>query len=147
MATQVGLANSLSVTGSFALPFGLYYTYLQSLVIRQRMHAKSAISPTSGGNPEHDPLLASVRAQGNFLENVPLCLILSGLVESNGGDKRILTWALSALFVARVAHAQFGITSKNYMGKGRAFGFSVTAAVLNGLAGYSAWLVKGYWGY
>jgi uncharacterized membrane protein YecN with MAPEG domain len=116
-------------------------------VIQQRIAAKAPIQQTSSNNPETDPLLASVRAQGNFVENVPLALVFAGLIESNGGNKKWLAGALSVLFAARVAHASFGITGKNYSGRGRPVGFVSTAIVLNGLAVWSAWLVKAYWGY
>ncbi|KAF2167542.1 hypothetical protein M409DRAFT_54139 [Zasmidium cellare ATCC 36951] len=55
-------------------------------------------SPPSTSSPS-DPLLAAVRAQTNFVENVPLALILAGIVEVNGGSKRLLTWTLGGLLL------------------------------------------------
>lgn len=83
----------------------------------------------------------------NFAENVPLALGLASIVELNGGSRKALTAALSALFVFRVLHAEFGIMARNYMGPGRPAGHFGTQGVIAGLAGYAAWLVKGYWGF
>jgi len=81
----------------------------------------------------------------NFAENVPLALALAAIVELNGGSRKALTWALSALTVARILHAEAGLMIKDYMGWGRAPGYFGTQGVIAGLAGYAAYLVKGYW--
>ena len=55
-----------------------------------------------GGNEE---LTRRMRAQGNFIEYVPLALLLIALVELGGGSGG-LVWALGAgLVAARIAHA------------------------------------------
>lgn len=94
-----------------------------------------------------DYLFAATRSQMNFAENVPLALALAGIVELNGGSRRVLTSALSALFVFRVLHAEAGLMTKNSSGMGRPAGHFGTQAVVSVLAGYAAWLVKGYWGF
>lgn len=83
----------------------------------------------------------------NFAENVPLALLIAGIVELNGGSRRVLTTALSTLCVARVLHAEFGIMAKGYIGMGRRVGHVATQTVVVGLSGYVAYLVKGYWGF
>ncbi len=90
-------------------------------------------------------LLAASRAQANFAENVPLALALAVIVELNGGSRKALTWALSALVVSRLLHAEAGLMLKDSVGPGRPAGFVGTQGVLIGLAGYAAYLVKGYW--
>jgi uncharacterized membrane protein YecN with MAPEG domain len=52
-----------------------------------------------------DPLVtARMRAHANFVEYVPMALILMALIESSGGDSRIL-WLLGiALVIARLIH-------------------------------------------
>lgn len=74
--------------------------------------------------------------------------MIAGLVEANGGNKRVLTAALSVLCIARVLHADFGImnVNKNNMDRGRPAGFFGTVGVVLGMAGYGVWLVRGYWG-
>lgn len=96
---------------------------------------------------EPDPLLVASRCHSNFVENVPMALILAGVVELNGGNRKVLTAALSALLVLRIAHVELGMRGKDYLGPGRITGFFGTQGVLAGLAAYSAYLVKGYWGY
>lgn len=156
--TTVGLSpSSLPITASFALPLTLYYTLLQTRVIRQRIATSTSIAQssqpfsTSDSSTEEDPLLAAVRAQANFSENVPLALVLAGIAELNGGSKKALTYALATLAVARVLHADFGLLvqggEKPYLGKGRPAGYFGTQGVILGLAGYAAYLVKGYWGF
>ncbi|KAK5734253.1 hypothetical protein LTR17_009084 [Elasticomyces elasticus] len=138
----------LPITSSFALPFSIYHLFLQVRVTFTRMALQKSLEtsskPSSGNND--DPLLAAFRSQGNFCENVPLALILAGGVELNGGSKIVLVTALGALFVFRIAHAEFGLMVKGYGGIGRPIGFFGTAGVILGLAGYGAWLVRDYWG-
>jgi hypothetical protein len=64
-----------------------------------RQTAKVSIG--DGGNPL---LVARMRAHANFIEYVPIALILMALIESNGGSSRIL-WLLGiALVIGRVLH-------------------------------------------
>lgn len=96
-------------------------------------------------NRQPDRLLAAVRAQTNFAENVPLALILAGLVERDGGSKKILIWVLGALCVFRLIHVEAGLMSKGYMGRGRPIGFLGTVGINAGLAYWAAWGMLEYW--
>ena len=59
------------------------------------------VSIGDGGNPL---LIARMRAHANFIEYVPMALILMALIESGGGDSRVL-WLLGiALVIGRVLH-------------------------------------------
>ena len=64
----------------------------------------------SVGDGGQDPIIRRMRAQANFVENVPLTLLLFGLVEATGA-KGVLggsVWLapLGAIFlIGRVAHA------------------------------------------
>lgn len=141
----------LPITGTFVLPLTAYYVYLQNRVVAVRLNSEtytpgSQSSKTSTAEGEDDPLLAACRAQMNWAENVPLALALSAIVELNGGSRKALTGLLSALTVFRVLHADFGVFGKGYLGNGRPIGYFGTQSVVAGLAGYAAWLVKGYWG-
>ena len=53
--------------------------------------------------------------------------------------------ALGVLFALRVSHADFGMFQQDSLGKGRIVGYYGTQAVLASLAGYAAYLIKGYW--
>lgn len=145
------LPQLIPVTGTFAVPLTAYYTFLKARVIYYRQKESNSIGiPTdSKDSSEGSGLLAAFRAQANFYENVPLALILSGLVELNGGSRRALTGLLGTLVVARLFHAELGLMNikNNYIGFGRPVGFFGTEGVILGLAGYAAYLVKGYWGF
>ena len=107
----------------------------------------SSSSPSFGKDTvKPNDLKVASRAHANFSENVPLALILAAFAELNGANRKALTGLLSALLAFRVLHAEFGMFTKGAMGNGRPIGFFGTLGVIGGLAGYSAWLVKGYWG-
>lgn len=75
---------------------------------------------------------------------MPLGIILAALAELNGGNRKTIAAALSALFALRVLHTEVGLI--NGMGLGRPVGYWGTLATIGSLAGYAAYLVKGYWG-
>jgi len=102
-------------------------------------------SPSSANEADRTKLRAASRSQANFAENVPLALALATIVELNGGSRKTMTAALSALVVFRLLHAEFGLMAKKAIGIGRPIGFFGTHSVVAGLAGYAAYLVKGYW--
>ncbi|KAF2215087.1 hypothetical protein CERZMDRAFT_94510 [Cercospora zeae-maydis SCOH1-5] len=159
----LGLPLPLPVTASFALPLSLYYIFLQIRVVTQRVTTKTVIaqetssssssssstksSSSSDSPPTVDPLFIANRAQANFIENVPLALLLSAFAEINGGSKTYLTSALAALTIARVLHVEAGLLAQGNKGPGRPIGFLTTLVVNLGLAVYGGVLVKGYWGY
>jgi uncharacterized membrane protein YecN with MAPEG domain len=87
------------------------------------------------------------RCHHNFIENVPLALLLAGIVELNGGNRKALNAALGALLLFRILHVEFGLKGPGNNGFGRAVGFFGTGVYLIGMAGYAAYLVKGYWGF
>ncbi|CAK1364501.1 hypothetical protein CB0940_08177 [Cercospora beticola] len=150
---SLGLPLPLPITATFALPLTLYYLLLQSRVVAQRVRTKTIIAqqttkPTTTSSSEQaDPLFIATRSQSNFVENVPLALLLSAFVELNNGSQKILTIALGALTIARVLHVEAGLLVKGNKGRGRPVGFLTTLGVNLGLAGYGAWLVRGYWGF
>ena len=102
-------------------------------------------SDKSQSDPDY--LNLTTRAHANFLENVPLAFILAAIAELNGADRRILNYGLGALLALRVAHVEIGMFGKNTVGPGRPVGYYGTQAWLLGVAAYSTYLVKGYWGF
>ena len=145
--------NQLSaVTGTWALPFTAYLLYLSANVVVQRNKAETFIGDSSKAIKDKpagktDPLLLAGRCYANAIENVPLAFLLSGIAEINGADRSYLNYILGALLAFRVAHVEFGLKGKDTMAAGRPIGYLGTNAVLAFLAGYSAYLTKGYWGY
>lgn len=94
-----------------------------------------------------DSLQLAARCHCNFIENVPLALLLAAVVELNGGDRKVLNTALGALLFVRILHVEFGLKVPGNNGFGRAVGFFGTQSYLAGMAGYATYLVKGYWGF
>jgi|TARA_R110002003_G_scaffold115_1_gene9921 uncharacterized membrane protein YecN with MAPEG domain len=110
-----------------------------------------------------DPLYVASRAQLNFAENVPLVLAVALLAELNGANRSdyfienvmlqfvdissrtYINSALGALFACRIGHAEFGLLAQDSKGVGRIIGFYGTQTILATLAGYTAYLIKGYW--
>ncbi|KAK8055454.1 hypothetical protein PG993_000681 [Apiospora rasikravindrae] len=175
MSFKFGLNNPvlvplLPITGSFAVPFTAYFTFLSARVVRHRLEGKqplgdgshkskssssssSSRSSTSsrgssrGEQLSDSKLFVASRAHQNFAENVPLAFALAAVVELNGGNRKILTGALGALFAFRVLHAELGMQREDALGVGRPVGYYGTLASMLGLAGYAAFLVKGFWGF
>jgi len=139
----------LPITSTFALPLCIYYIILQVRVTMQRIKTQTSLAPQSSASPmspgTSDPLLAAFRTQANFAENVPIALLLAGLVEANNGNKGVLTAVLSVLTVGRVMHGELGLMTKDSGGIGRPIGFFSTIGVILGLALYGTWLSRSYW--
>ena len=87
------------------------------------------------------------RAHANFIENIPLAFTLTAIAELNGANRKVLNYALATLFALRIIHVELGMKGKNTLGPGRPIGFWGTQGFLAGMAAYSTYLVKGYWGY
>lgn len=142
-----------AVTGSFVLPFALFGALLNWRVTARRIADKQYLGDNSSKEDAQSPaaqangLFLATRCHQNFVENVPLALVLAAAAELNGGNRRYLTAALGSLFALRVAHTEFGLLRKDAMGLGRPAGYFGTLAIQLGLAGYAAFLVKSYWGF
>ncbi|USP73409.1 uncharacterized protein yc1106_00683 [Curvularia clavata] len=152
MATKVGLGVPMPLlapaTATWAAPFAIYYLFLQQRIVAKRFGTKtdSALGDKSSDSKQTaDPLFVCSRAQANFTENVPLILSVALLAELNGANRSYINYALGALFAFRVGHVELGLMIKNGMGTGRLIGFIGTQAVLAGLSGYAAYLIKDYW--
>lgn len=110
--------------------------------------AKSDSKPKSNHSPAAEQaLIVNARCHANFVENVPIALLMAAIVEMNGGDKQVLTGALGALFCFRIAHVEFGLRQEASMGWGRSIGYFGTLGFVLGMSLYAASLVKGYWGF
>ena len=140
-----------AIAGSYALPFSIYQFYLAVNVSNERVKSdkmfgeKSSEAPSTSGQ---DPLELAVRAHGNFTEHVPLAFALATIAELNGASKRWLNVTLATLFVARIAHVELGLRGNDKgAALGRPLGAFATQGVILGLAGWSAYLVKEYWGF
>ena len=92
--------SPVPITSVIAAIFGVMLVVLSLRV--GLLRSKEQIWVLDGGNEE---LTRRMRAQGNFIEYVPLALLLIALIELGGGSAG-LVWALGAgLLAARIAHA------------------------------------------
>lgn len=118
----------IPVTALYAGLHGLLLMVLSGLVIRQRV--KQHVDLGDGGN---EAMLRAMRVQANFVEYVPLALLLLGVWELNGGPRLWMHVAGITLLVARLFHA-WGISHASGPSIGRGVGVFGTWAVLLGLS-------------
>ena len=95
------MSESLSIetTLFFAAIFGVIHVFFTLRVGGYRMRSK--ISLGDGGDNE---LRNRIRAHGNFIENVPIALLLMLLNDLTGTSETILTILGSILLVSRLVH-------------------------------------------
>lgn len=120
----------LPITLTLAGAAAILHLWLSLRVSRLRRPLKIGFG--DGGNEQ---LLKRMRAHSNYAENMPIFIILVGLLELAGGDGRIL-WGVSIAFIlARLAHA-FGMDrpGANWM---RVTGIGLSWLLLLGLAGWA----------
>ncbi|KAN0114743.1 Membrane-associated, eicosanoid/glutathione metabolism (MAPEG) protein [Hyaloscypha variabilis] len=161
MASKIGLQvpRLLSIAGTWAAPFTLYYIILSGRIVAQRIKSEVFIGDTTtttkdAANPAYtpapDPLQVAIRCHANFLDVVPLAFTLLTIAELNGGNRKTLSYFMSTLLALRIVHAEGGLRLQGKFGNngvGRPIGYFGSIGVLGGLAGYTAYLVKGYWGF
>ncbi len=92
------------------------------------------------GSPVNMQLAQRVRVHQNFLEYVPLALILMAVIEINGGNSTFLHVFGIVLIIARIAHA-IGLQHDNMGHPGRVIGAGGTALISLVAAGYALWMV------
>jgi uncharacterized membrane protein YecN with MAPEG domain len=91
------------------------------------------------GSPENMDLAERVRVHQNFLEYVPMILIVMGGIEAAGGSSMFLYVCGDLLIIARIAHA-IGLKHDNMAHKGRLIGAGGTALITLAVSGYGLWL-------
>lgn len=122
----------LTITTTLASALAVQLLLLSMLVSFRRVSlGKSegdiAKYPYQDGNDE--TLKRRIRAMGNFIEYVPLCLLLLGLMEASGADASLL-WGLGGCFVAgRILHS-VGMLSNPHFPLPRIIGMLATYGVL-----------------
>ena len=91
------------------------------------------------GDPPNMELAERVRVHQNFLEYVPMLLIVMGALEANGASSLFLYIVGDVLIVARIAHA-IGLKHDNMSHIGRLIGAGGTALITLVAAGYGLWM-------
>ncbi len=87
------------------------------------MRGKTGISIGDGGKQE---MLLAMRRHANFVEYVPLALILIGSLEMNGVSQMTIHIMGACLVIFRIAHA-VGLKADTMAGLGRLIGAAGTA--------------------
>ena len=126
---------TLMYASIFAL-FGLYLSFRAGT-----FRGKAGVSVLYG-EPQNMELAERARAHQNFLEYVPIVVIMMGAIEAGGGNAWFLFAAGDLLILARIAHA-IGLKHDNMAHKGRALGMFGTLIVTVACAGYGLWLSWG----
>ena len=127
---------SMPITLMYASVFALF-----ALVLSFRagsFRGKSGISVLHG-DPANMELAERVRVHQNFLEYVPIVIIVMGAIEINGGSSMFLYITGDLLFIARIAHAM-GLKHDNMAHKGRLIGAAGTALITLVVAVYGVWM-------
>lgn len=88
------------------------------------LRARKKISFFDGGDPE---MGAAVRVQGNFIEYVPMAIVVMGLIEAMGTKHWIVYLFGIVLVLARITHA-WGLYSGVF--QGRVIGTTTTWVLL-----------------
>jgi uncharacterized protein len=79
----------------------------------------------SVGDGGQEPIIRRMRAQANFVENVPLTLLLFGLVEATGKGGAWLAPLGAVFLIGRVAHA-YGMEDDPRFKAGRGIGVLIS---------------------
>ena len=127
---------SIPITLMYAGFFALFGLYLSARAGGFRGKAQVSILY---GDPINWELAERVRVHQNFLEYVPMILILFGLIEVSGGSRWFLFIAGDLLIIARIAHL-IGLKHDNMAHIGRLIGAGGTALITAAAGLYGLWL-------
>lgn len=125
------------ITGLYAAILAIF-----ALVLSARaggFRGKTGISVLYG-EPQNMELAQRVRVHQNFLEYVPIVVILLGILELNGASATYLHASGVILVLARIAHA-VGLKHDNMAHPGRLIGAAGTALLTLVTAVYTLWVV------
>lgn len=124
----------LPITSLFAAAFAVALVALSFPISLRRMKVGDMV-----GDSTDEDLRRRIRAQGNFIEYIPLGVLLLGLVEAQAGNTLVVVTIGSLMVFGRVLHA-IGMFSSS--GPLRGFGMIFTYLALLLAAG---WLIAKVW--
>lgn len=122
------------ITAFYAGLLGILALVLAGFVVTNRRRAGVGLGSASDSGLER-----AIRVHGNFVEYVPLILILMALSEVAGMAEWLLHAGGALLVAARIGHAS-GLAAKSGYSPGRFFGTLVTWIVLLVMALAAVWL-------
>lgn len=126
----------IPITLTYASAFALF-----ALVLSFRagsFRGKAGVSILFG-EPANMELAERVRVHQNFLEYVPMLLIVMAAIEANGGSNMFLYIAGDLLIISRIAHAM-GLKHDNMAHVGRLIGAGGTALITLAAGAYGLWI-------
>lgn len=123
------------VTTLYTAVLALVFIGLSDLVTRARRRAK--VSLGHGGDPR---LERAVRAHGNFVEYVPLGLVLLLLAEAKGPETWVIHLFGAMLLTGRLLHA-WGMMFPEAPVSGRFWGTALTWLMVLSAALANLWLL------
>ena len=128
MINAGGEIIGLNITAVYASLFGLLLIFLSSRVVRWRRELSVGL-----GDGGEESLLRAQRAQANFIEYVPIALLLLAVAESQGLTGWLLHTSGVILVLARLLHA-WGLSKSSGRSFGRFWGTLLTWAVILALS-------------
>lgn len=111
------------ITGFYAGLCALILVFLIVNVVRRRLKYRVAF-----GSGDHPDLNRHIRAHGNFVETVPLALVLLLVMEMRGAPFWIIHWLGALLVLGRISHI-IGVTTGKGYGPYRMAGMILTVSV------------------
>ena len=106
----------MEITALYAALLGILLILLSFAVSKNRIRAQ--VSLGDGGDAN---LAQAIRAQGNFIEYVPIALILLGLSEATGSSAMVVHALGASLLLSRMLHA-WGMNQPRAISNARKFG-------------------------
>ena len=128
---------TLSITALYA---GILMIFALALSFKAGGFRGSTGISVMYGEPPNMELAQRVRVHQNFLEYVPMAIILLGILEINGGNATFLHVFGVVLIISRIAHA-IGLKHDNMGHPGRVIGAGGTALISMAAAMYALWMV------
>lgn len=116
-----------------SIPIGLALLGLLLVVLSFRVSSLRNRHKVAIGDGDNPDLQRAVRAQANFVEYVPMCLLLILVGQGMAISGWIILIAMIALVVGRVAHA-LGLSARAGPSTGRLVGTLLTWLVLAGMS-------------
>ncbi|EKE82840.1 MAPEG family protein [Idiomarina xiamenensis] len=124
------MTESLTIVGLYASLLALLLFVLSARIIRLRWRYRVGI-----GSGKELSLQTAIRAHGNFIEYVPLLLLILTLMAFLGASPLLLHSLGAGLFIARVFHA-IGLSSNAGVSLARSVGVLLNFTVLLLSSGY-----------
>ncbi|WDE00896.1 MAPEG family protein [Thalassomonas actiniarum] len=124
------MSFSFAITGFYAGLLTLLLIVHSVNVIRMRLKFKVGLGE---GAEDQRPLIKAVRIHGNFVEYIPLSLLLMAAYEIAGGNAQLLHALGAVLVIGRIFHAM-GLNKSIGTSRERQIGMLATFIVMLVLA-------------